>query len=229
MKNALVCYLALHATGRPWLEKFKKAGARYLNDQSDVGIFGVFVRDVAPHPDDCSGRASKLAFQCPPLTVIELLALYFPAGTEGAATWHRSTGDQSVTASPTIVNRLQTHWAISSLNSGDLKRAFKLAETRLVHSAVGSQMEIEHAEVANDANILDRVAIAYELAAVEGLNALLHPSGDEESKQLRDQAQDAAHCAFELRRAIRVTGSPEERVSQVLHLAASRILQRSMV
>ena len=81
VKNALVCYLALHANGRPWLEKFKKAGARYLNDQSDVGIFGVFVRDVAPHPDDCSGRASKLAYQCPPLTVIELLALYFPAGS----------------------------------------------------------------------------------------------------------------------------------------------------
>lgn len=81
VKNALVSYLALHAMGRPWVEKFKKAGARYLNDQSDVGIFGVLVRDVEPHPDDCSGRASKLANQCPQSTVIELLALYFPAGS----------------------------------------------------------------------------------------------------------------------------------------------------
>jgi hypothetical protein len=79
VKNALVLYLGLHAKGRTWAETFKKAAARYLNEQSDVCIFGVFVRDVAPHADDCSGRASKLANQCPPSTVIELLALYFPA------------------------------------------------------------------------------------------------------------------------------------------------------
>ena len=125
-----------------------------------------------------------------------------------------------MTVSSTIVTRLQSHWAISALNSSDLHRAFKIAETRLVRSAIGSQMVIDYSEVANDANILDRVAVAYELAAVEGLDALLHSSVDEESKQLRDQAQAAAHCAFELRRAIRITGSPEERISQVLHLAA---------
>jgi hypothetical protein len=106
------------------------------------------------------------------------------------------------------------------MNSSEHDRAFKIAESRLVRSAVGSQMSIEQLEVPNDTNILDRVAVAYELAAVEGLNALLHPGGDDESKQLRDQTQDAAQCAFELRRTIRVTGSPEERVSQVLHLAA---------
>jgi hypothetical protein len=81
VKNALVHYLALHATRRPWVEKFKKAAGRYLNDQSDVGIFGVLVRDVDPDAADCSGRASQLANQCPPLTVIELLALYLPAGS----------------------------------------------------------------------------------------------------------------------------------------------------
>lgn len=81
VKNALVRYLALHATGRPWAAKFKKAAARYLNDQSDVGIFGVLVRDVDPDGADCSGRTSQLANQCPPLTVIELLALYLPAGS----------------------------------------------------------------------------------------------------------------------------------------------------
>jgi hypothetical protein len=81
VKNALVSYLGFHATGRSWAGKFKKAGARYLNDQSDVSIFGVLVRDVEPHPLDCSGRASKLANQCPPSTVIEVLALYLPAGS----------------------------------------------------------------------------------------------------------------------------------------------------
>jgi hypothetical protein len=81
-------------------------------------------------------------------------------------------------------------------------------------------MVIDHSEGTADPSILDRVAVAFELAAVEGLDALLHSGVDEESKHLREQAQDAAHCAFELRRTMRVTGSPEERVSQVLHLAA---------
>lgn len=88
VKNALVRYLALHASGRAWLGKFQKAALRYLQDQSDVCIFGVLVRDVQPHSDDCSGRASKLAHQCPKSTVIELLALYFPAGSIAAMPQH---------------------------------------------------------------------------------------------------------------------------------------------
>jgi replicative superfamily II helicase len=81
-------------------------------------------------------------------------------------------------------------------------------------------MVIEAKDSQQDTELLERVSVAYELAAIEGLNALLHPTGDADSQLLRDQAQAAAHCAFELRRAIRITGSPEQRVSQVLHLAA---------
>jgi hypothetical protein len=81
LKDALVRYLGLHAMGRPWLDMYRRAASRYLHDRSDVTIFGVFVRDVAPSDSDCSGRASELAQQCPSTTMIELLALYFPAGS----------------------------------------------------------------------------------------------------------------------------------------------------
>jgi hypothetical protein len=79
VKDALVKYLGLHASGRPWLGHFREAAARYIHDRSDVAIFGVLVRDVTPNSLDCSGRANGLAQQCPPLSVIELLALYLPA------------------------------------------------------------------------------------------------------------------------------------------------------
>jgi hypothetical protein len=125
-----------------------------------------------------------------------------------------------VTVSPTIMARLKDHWAVRAVSPSDSERAFQIAEIRLVRAAVGSQIAIDSSEAPNDASILDRVAVAFELAAVEGLDALLHSSTDDESKRLREQAQSAANCAFELRRAVRVTGSSEERVSQVLQLAA---------
>jgi hypothetical protein len=81
-------------------------------------------------------------------------------------------------------------------------------------------MVIDPVDGDQDTALLGRVAVAYELAAIEGFNALLHPAGDEASAQLRRQAQFGAHSAFELRRAIRITGAAEERISQVLHLAA---------
>lgn len=81
VKDALVKYLGLHSYGRPWLPRFRQAASRYIHDRSDVAIFGVLVRDVAPHPLDCSGRATRLAHECPPLCAIELLALYLPAGS----------------------------------------------------------------------------------------------------------------------------------------------------
>ena len=78
LKDALVNYLGLHAYGRPWFGHFREAASRYIQDRSDVAIFGVLVRDVEPNSLDCSGCASNLAEQCPALSVIELLALYLP-------------------------------------------------------------------------------------------------------------------------------------------------------
>jgi hypothetical protein len=81
VKDALVKYLGLHSYGRPWLPHFRHAAARYIQDRTDVAIFGVLVRDVPPHNLDCSGRAARLAHGCPPLCAIQLLALYLPAGS----------------------------------------------------------------------------------------------------------------------------------------------------
>jgi len=78
VKDALVKYLGLHASGRPWLGRFREAATRYIHDRTDVAIFGVLVRDVEPNSLDCSERAKRLAQQCPPSSAIELLALYLP-------------------------------------------------------------------------------------------------------------------------------------------------------
>jgi len=125
-----------------------------------------------------------------------------------------------MSATQTPMTALRSHWAVTALTHDELVQAFQIAESRLVRSTLGSQMEIQPADGPQETELLERAAVAYELAAIEGLNALLHRAGDDASTQLREQAQAAAHCAFELRRALRIAGAPEQRVNQVLQLAA---------
>jgi len=81
VKDALVKYLGFHASGRAWANAYREAAARYLRSRSDVSIYGILIRDVTANPADCSGRAQQLSQDCPALILIELLALYLPAGS----------------------------------------------------------------------------------------------------------------------------------------------------
>ena len=79
-KDALVRYLAAHASGRSWEEQFKQAAKIYLTSKTNVAIFGILVRDVTPNADDLSARAKSLAKGAPSDSRIELLAIYLPSG-----------------------------------------------------------------------------------------------------------------------------------------------------
>ena len=81
IRDNLLKYLTHRATDAPWREQLENAGKRYLNDKSDVQLFGFLVRDVDPDEDDLTARVSALAGDRPPATRIELLALYLPDGS----------------------------------------------------------------------------------------------------------------------------------------------------
>ncbi|PQO22452.1 hypothetical protein C2I36_12980 [Rhodobacteraceae bacterium WD3A24] len=80
IRDDLFKYLGYRARGAAWAGRFRAAGRRYLNNKSDVRLFGFLVRDVEPHEDDVRARVDKLSLDCPEGTRIELLALYLPAG-----------------------------------------------------------------------------------------------------------------------------------------------------
>lgn len=80
IRNDLFTYLGYRAKNAPWSDRFKAASKRYLNNTSDVQLFGILVRDVTPHEDDVRVRVEKLRDACPAGTQIELLALYIPNG-----------------------------------------------------------------------------------------------------------------------------------------------------
>ena len=61
-----------------------------------------------------------------------------------------------------------------------------------------------------------RVALAYEMAAIEGLDALSRPDGGDNS--LRGQTAAASHHAFDIRRLTPIPENTEERIFHVLQL-----------
>ena len=77
----LVRYLGHRAGSAPWRVRFERAASRYLQNTSDVQLYGCIVRDVDPHQDDLRTRLVDLSTACPTGTLIQLLVLYLPQGS----------------------------------------------------------------------------------------------------------------------------------------------------
>ena len=118
----------------------------------------------------------------------------------------------------TAFQNLQSHWALSAIPEEERTRAAERVNERLVRQAVGRQITFAFAEEENDDGLLERVALAYEMAAIEGLDALSRPDGGDNG--LRGQAAAASHHAFDIRRLAPIPEKAEERIFHVLQLAA---------
>jgi superfamily II DNA/RNA helicase len=116
------------------------------------------------------------------------------------------------------LERLESHWAVSAIAQDQRLRALELTNARLVHSAAGRQVNLELNEATGDDELLQRLATAYEIAAIEGLDALLY-SSSEGTEHLREQAQAGAHRAFGIRRILAFPEEYQSRVFHVLHLS----------
>lgn len=110
------------------------------------------------------------------------------------------------------------HWAVLAIGTDKRDRGLEVANARLVACAVGRQMRLSYEERPSDDDLLRRLALAYEMAAIEGLPSFLNLSQIEDS--LRNQCVAGAWRTFELRRLFAVPESIEERIFHVLHLAA---------
>ena len=80
IRDDLFKYLGYRAKEAPWKSRFKNAGIRYLQNKSDLQLYGFLVRDVEPCQDDLEVRVTSLVTNCPLGTQITLLALYLPDG-----------------------------------------------------------------------------------------------------------------------------------------------------
>jgi len=116
------------------------------------------------------------------------------------------------------LDRVDAHWAVVAVGEQERDRGFEVADFRLVSRAVGRQMQLEFDPEPTDGALLDRLATAYELAAIEGLGAFLQtsPSGD----TMREQFVAGASRAYELRRLFAIPEPDNERIFHVLHLSS---------
>lgn len=114
--------------------------------------------------------------------------------------------------------RVDNHWAVLAVGTQERDRGLEVANARLVGRAVGRQMRLAFNERTGDGDLLRRLAMAYEMAAIEGLPAFLSLSTTDD--ELRKQCIAGASRSFELRRLFEVPLAPEERIFHVIHLSA---------
>lgn len=116
------------------------------------------------------------------------------------------------------LDQVEQHWAVQALPEEMRKLALELADRRLVKASLGSLLHYSQGEDFEVAT-LEQVATAYELAAIEGLSAHLHPKKDDASVQLQALAQAGAYRAFGIARVLPIPADTEQRLFHVLHLS----------
>jgi len=115
--------------------------------------------------------------------------------------------------------RVDRHWAVLAVGEAERDRGLRVAGARLVEKALGEQLRIAFDEYRpNDDDLLSRLALAYEISAIEGLEALLDPTSSEQT--LREQCSAGAWRAFELGRMLPVPTATDRRMFHLLHLSA---------
>ncbi len=116
------------------------------------------------------------------------------------------------------LQRVDEHWAVMALGSERRDRGMAVSAARLVERTIGRHMKIDFRQVDDDDDVLYKLASAYELAAIEGLDAFLNPTSDQD--ELREQCAAGAWRAFDLLRLLDVPQQDEARIFHILHLSA---------
>ncbi|MFW6253914.1 MAG: DEAD/DEAH box helicase [Chitinivibrionales bacterium] len=116
------------------------------------------------------------------------------------------------------LERVDNHWAVLALGADQRDHGLEIANVYLVGKAVERQMCLEFKKRAGDEDLLSRLAMAYELAAIEGLPSLISLAVGEDT--LRQQCVAGASRTFALRRLFNIPELVMERLFHVLHLSA---------
>jgi hypothetical protein len=117
------------------------------------------------------------------------------------------------------LKKVDQHWAVLAVGAANRDVALELAGVRLVTKAIGEQLQLDSTvELAGADELLSRLALAYEMAAIEGLTAITDATAGDPT--LQEQCAAAAWRAFEIGKVTAVPQDPERRILHVLHISA---------
>ena len=116
------------------------------------------------------------------------------------------------------LERVDNHWAVQAVGNEQIKKGSELANQLLVDKAVGLQIHFDFSFSESDYELLEKLSMAYEMAAIEGLSDFLNPAS--ENQELREQCASGAYRAFEIRRLFKLPAIDEQKILHILHLSA---------
>ncbi len=123
-----------------------------------------------------------------------------------------------MTLTTTSLEKINQHWAIKAIGNKDISRANELSKHQLLKNALGELFDFSEQLYQPDDELLNRVSLAYEMVAIEGLKDFLNPTST--NKELKEQCASGAYKAFELRRLLKIPKADDKKIYHIIHLSS---------
>jgi len=118
-----------------------------------------------------------------------------------------------------ILQKIDNHWAVQAVGDKALRQSiFQYAKVKLIDGAIGEQLSLHLENNFSDEDALKRLAMAYEMAAIEGMKDFINHTYNDE---LSDQFMAGSHRAFELNRVLDTPREDDLKfIFHLLHLSS---------
>ncbi len=118
-----------------------------------------------------------------------------------------------------MLHNIDQHWAVQAVGDEALRQSIlQYAKEKLVNGAIGELLFLHLENDFHDEDALKRLAMAYEMAAIEGMKDFINHTDNDE---LSDQFIAGAHRAFELNRVLDTPkGDDLKFIFHLLHLSS---------
>ncbi|HJH30113.1 MAG TPA: DEAD/DEAH box helicase [Methanosarcinaceae archaeon] len=117
------------------------------------------------------------------------------------------------------LKKIDTHWAVLAVGNEKFRQSIlQFSKSKLVENAVGEQLALHLDDSFNDEDALRRLAMAYEMVAIEGMHDFINHTDNDE---LQDQFLAGSRRAFEIYRVLEFPENDELKfIFHLLHLSA---------
>ncbi len=117
------------------------------------------------------------------------------------------------------LQKIDSHWAIQAIGDDELRQSIlQYSKAKLVKNAIEGQLSLHLDDDFSDEEALKRLAMAYEMVAIEGMHDFINHTDDDE---LCDQFVAGSCRAFEINRVLDVPKNDDLKfIFHLLHLSA---------